>query len=482
MGLYTQRSATPNKRGCFLYGVIAFVIMPILLCGGALVLFIGRENAANRQLNAEKNRLYDLGLPADNATMKSYHDSLTSSEDTAGWLELIDKVQTDEFKASYAGVPILSSDAGEIPKRWTLEEPTDWPEEQNTRDFLRLWQSLIDDLETLASKQNEPDAKPVRMPIKFDSFLTLLPQTQEMRQLARVLMIRGETAVFDRDSAQVRRSVESLFGCAHALDGEPILVSQLVGMAIDAMALSLLKQAIEYDVLTEEDMLGLLKHVLKKTDIDATWKRAWHGERAMALPVFENPDLIGQTTPGGMSLPLRSRDALNYLETISGILEVPTDDLNTLSDGLQTEEAKLQARMAGGYLERFDNVMTSLISPAIVSGGNAFIRDAMSHRLAAQAIATRIYEKREGRLPDAMEALEGYTLDGVPLDLARLAPLGKQPFGYRLNDRGAVLWGFDPQARAEVPVELETLTAETNFQGQTEPWIWKIPASPSSRD
>lgn len=454
--------SVPKFRGrsCLLYGLVICFLLPVLLVGIALLVFAGRDASAKRLLEKRIEKLQAEGLPVDDESMADFHIDATSRRDLDVWLGILEELQSKQFSDSVDGVPIFD---GKVENPIPVTHGP-WAEEETTRAFLNRWSDLHDRTMRLCM-----DAEPVRFPITWQSVSTLLPKTQEMRQAARLLSLRGQVAVYDRDAAAARRSIDALLGCATVLSGEPILVSQLVSIAIDGMAMDVLKKAVEQDVLRERDLEDLLQEVLKKTTVGPEWQLSMKGERAMMLPIFQNPELINANI-GSSFLPFRSRDANNYLDLMENILEIPTTDLDQFQVRLEVEEAKLAEALSGSFIKKLDNMLTSMLTPAFSAAGSAFIRQALTHRIAALAMGARLYKIEHGKFPESLSLLEPYGV--VASDMV---PVGGKPFGYRLDEDRALLWGFSRMSEmTSVPDTPPDPQEGEPYVDQIRFWKWEL--------
>jgi hypothetical protein len=294
-----------------------------------------------------------------------------------------------------------------------------------------------------------------------------------MRSAARLLMLNGRVAIYDRNSAKTRLNIEALIGCSRTISGEPILVSQLVHIAIESMGIEVLRSALEHDVLNERDLMVLLPQILDGINIKPQWKIAIQGERAMMLPVFQHPERAADSE-GLRWLPGRSADTLHYLDFIEDVLAVPDNDFDEFRVGLDKVEQDLKKTFDGNLLQRFDSIMTAMMTPAVSAVGNAFIRNAVQHRMAALSIGIRLYEKRNGKMPTKLDDLKSLELGELTLDPAALLPPGDKPFGYRVEDNQVLIWGFDVNQVSSTPSEPPPTAdgipnAETNRL-----WIWTL--------
>ena len=311
------------------------------------------------------------------------------------------------------------------------------------------------------------DAKPVRFPIVFDSFGTRLQQTQEMRQAARLLLLRGRVGLRARDSVVVRDAIDGMLGVSRVNAGEPILVSQIVSIAIDGMALGLLKDSLKVDALNEADLQSLLPKVMATIHFGKEWEMAIAGERALALPVFADPKKA--RTVGVTSVPGRTRDALFYLDLTDGVLELPTNDLKEFKVKLQAVEAKMTEQAFANWITRFDSILTLQTTPAFAAAGDVFIRRALQHRMAALAIGLRLYEDRHGKLPNSLNDLSDLPMDLKPLGLTK-----ELSFGYRLEGSNAKLWGGSYQDVFSIPAEPPVIEVGEPDTSMKELWLWEF--------
>jgi hypothetical protein len=379
----------------------------------------------------------------------------------------------EAFAKSTHGIPLFDANAAE---ELVVPSPgITWTEEQATRDFLAKWSELHSSVSRLSLKQLEPASKPVRFLTEFDSINTLLPQTQNMRSAARLLMLNGQVAIYDRNSAKTKLHIEALIGCSRTISGEPILVSQLVHIAIDSMGISLLRTAIEHDVLDEKDLVGLLPRILDGINIKPQWKLAMQGERAMMLPLFQHPELATDLK-GVRWLPGRSVDTLHYVDFIDQILAVPDSDFDQFKTGLDKVEQDLKRKLGGSLFQKFDTILTGMMTPAVSAAGSAFIRDAVQRRMAALCIGIRVFEKRNGRMPTSLDDLKSLELGELRLEPASLLPPGGKPFGYRVEENKAVFWGFELSQASDTPSEPPPTADGVPNADINKRWIWTLEA------
>ena len=448
-----------SKRSCLVLSILIFVVLPLSLLTLLLLLWYGRESSAKSRLKARIASITKQGYPVDDASIDTYYKDRTDSSNTEAWLAVISMMTSQDFKASTNGVAYLGIGIeAEVP----ILPEDEWSEEKDSLAFLEKWESLHADVLRLSV-----DAKPVRFPIVFDSFGTRLQQTQEMRQAARLLLLRGRVGLRARDSVVVRDAIDGMLGVSRVNAGEPILVSQIVSIAIDGMALGLLKDSLKVDALNEADLQSLLPKVMATINFGKEWEMAIAGERALALPVFADPKKA--RTVGVTSVPGRTRDALFYLDLTDGVLELPTNDLKEFKVKLQAVEAKMTEQAFANWITRFDSILTLQTTPAFAAAGDVFIRRALQHRMAALAIGLRLYEDRHGKLPNSLNDLSDLPMDLKPLGLTKVLS-----FGYRLEGSNAKLWGGSYQDVFSIPAEPPVIEVGEPDTSMKELWLWEF--------
>lgn len=148
-----------------------------------------------------------------------------------------------------------------------------------------------------------------------------------------------------------------------------------------------------------------------------------------------------------------------------------TDDLAMFRHDLQSLNGYLTDLSNKDTRTRRSANMTLAIFPDAAGTGDAFIESVMLHRLATLAVMVRIYEKKNGRLPSALEALSK-----VGIDVSKVTPFGDKPFGYKVEDQVATLWGFSLQEHIETP-DMPPISDESNENAeQNKIWVWCLPA------
>lgn len=219
---------------------------------------------------------------------------------------------------------------------------------------------------------------------------------------------------------------------------EPLLISGLVGLAIDSMTLTTLTDLLP--TLTSNELALLDDSLLHDTLIlTPTLKRHFFGEEALGLRTFasfadaslglevlaaggaQTSAGIPWTTPSSSLVAspammlyrifLLPADLACYRRTMRLQQQLMAEPLSYLERKAATDslENKLTETRAG--------ILSSLILPALSAAMRAEVASQMRHRAAQVAVAATRMRLEEGRLPDSLSELVPRSLPAVPRDL-----------------------------------------------------------------
>ena len=446
--------------------------VPLILCGGVMLWWMGRNAAAQAKLDEKVIALSDRGMPVDDRTMTEFHATLTDDLNTARWLEVIQLVESKEMNDLVRNFPVMGI-GPEIP---AFGQP--WEQQDEVAAFLDKFKTTVDEIHVIAKSD-----VPVRFPIDFQSFDTLLPNAQGMRGVARLLMLEHAVAIRTADSQREFDAINSILGTSIALRGEPIVVSTLVSIALHGIAVSTIQESCEHGNLTDAQLKALDDRLRIFDDYKAEFRNALAGERAMALPVFQDPGRAQQDMPNIGARPI---DALYYLSLIGSLEEASDNDLNGIIQAGTDFQIKLEELAESqGMLGKFDTILTSLVTPAMGAITNAFVRDGMSNRLTRLGIGVRRYQLAKGAYPATLADLEE-----IGIDTSSLNALDDNPFGYSVADGKVTLWGYDlaasvtfqpnmavPATPPPLPPAVRTPEEESADASKFEinkTWVWQL--------
>src|SRR5213593_407661 len=90
------------------------------------------------------------------------------------------------------------------------------------------------------------------------------------------------------DLSGAMRAIEDLWALSESLAQEPILISQLVRIASEEMALSSIERIMNRQRFSPDQLADLIQ-MLNADHNDAALKRGWIGERCFGLAIFHMP-------------------------------------------------------------------------------------------------------------------------------------------------------------------------------------------------
>lgn len=458
-----QDGKTSGRSRLFLF---LFLGLPFLLGGGCLALWVGRNRVADAELRARLDERKQAGLPVDQASLAEFYRQRTEVEDAPRWQVVFEQMGTTQFLADAQAMPVLGTGA-EIPS-----PDETWAEQQSVEAFLSKYSVTLNEVLELG-KSNDP----VQFPVQFGSQDSILEVAQQMRPVARMLVLQRRVCQRNGNAEGQFNAINAMIGCCLALRGESVIVTQMSGAAIHGIAIGELRDAIERDELTTEQ-LNLLGERLKVfEDFRSPYQAAMQGEVGFMLPRLLNPTLEAEDGPSPPTIPFvsRSRGAVTLLDLFKRAND-NAEGASLPEFAKATWQFQIDAEAyfeEAGWLAKLDSMAAVTAVPAMTAFGEVVVRQVMQNRMALIGIAARQFEDARGTLPGSLAELEEQGIGPA----IRQTAIG-QEFGYRLQEAGAVLWSYDLQGRTrdpQVPSEPPEVTAESDFR--TKSWVWRLDAT-----
>ncbi len=462
-----------SPRRTFLIGACLLFGVPIVLCAGVMTWYFGRQSVAAGKVQQRIEDLSQRGEPVDDESMQLCYEVATSNKNTERWVALRELLETSLFNESARDMPFhgaVDEDNQEIIVPLPGE---DWPNRKAVDDFLQTWQAELKTIHELAEAEYVNIGKPLRRPIEFRSVATLLPDTQHIRTMARLLQLEHAVATFDGDQQRAYECIRACRGLERSTYGEPLIISQLIGRAVAGLAGEMIQTSVQLDQLSDEQMDDVAENFPTFGKLYELYELSIRGERAMMLPLFSNPqqanDIMELDSISGANLLTKTRasDALYYLERIDSFLSLPNDDMQAFRNAAKraTDRLENDARNAG-MLETMDRAMSYMLIPAVGFYTEAIVRQAEHDNLAKLAMAVRKFRHQFDRWPQSLNELSRIGVDASQLRAANW------PFGYRVEPSGAaVLWGINPTTQLTLPSQPPETDGENERNAA---WVWRL--------
>ncbi len=326
----------------------------------------------------------------------------------------------------------------------------------------------------------------LRYPLNYRGINTLLPHVARQKRAAQWLSASALYKVHLNDISGAIDDIESILLLARFIENEPILISQLVRVAVVQIAVQNCWPLLQHDVGNAE--LVRLQKLFCDINMIGPMTLALQGERAMDRDTFAmirseqiNFDAIADSTtldgddddtpraldnvPYGneMKNALRAhvifpiwRQVFSYEDERHALEEMQRmiDGTRTATKarsaaGLQPLDAILKEKhRAGGEYRSWKYFVTGLLVPATAKAGNRAFRSQTHCEMIVAAVALKRYHMRHKKHPNDLHGLVPEFVPQVPIDY-----MDGKPLRYRLDGDQFVLWsvGLDGKDNGGTP-------------------------------
>ena len=287
------------------------------------------------------------------------------------------------------------------------------------------------------------------------SFDMLLPEMQSLRKAAQLLVLKTRREAADGNAEDALRDVARIQRIGRHAASEPILISNLVGIAIDTMALDTLAQVLP--TLRKSDLAVLdAPEIRDLITTPPAFASHLYGEEAFGLSIFADladdqrsgPDLIdlagnGQPQPSvlrtlPLSLPYRVfflpadlagyRSIMTQYQAAASQTE-PYPDLTKRIDAIETQTR-----------DRSPGMLSSMIVPALGAVFKAQTRSVAHHRAATALVAATKQRLETGAVPETFDQLAAQLVPPASRDPFT----ADQPLIMKRTDNALLVYSIGP--------------------------------------
>ena len=352
-------------------------------------------------------------------------------------------------------------------------------------------------------------------------FNLLLPHLAKLKSLAQWLSAATENDLHAGRLNEAAANLNTLLSLANAFRDERLIISQLVRMAITAIAISPAWESLQADGWTDAQLAELQKN-WESLEFLQPMEHALEMERAMGIEAFDrlrNSDaerrqfFNGNFPGGGSGSPLATPasvaevpefalewskehlsslssfagetawlrlwsydDELRYVQTLQLMLEVPRrarraqSFISAQASGTK-EYQRIWEHDDSGSARYW---LSRLLGPALEKASAKAARIETQRELVVTAIALKRYQLRHGRLPPDLKSMVPEYLAQTPRDF-----MDGRELRYRLNaDSGFVLYsvnedGKDDGGDATLPEDRQGRPSMINGRDM----VWPVPAT-----
>ena len=422
-------SETGHKKG----RKIRFSHILIVLLLTAVCAFVMFRLSVRSKLRARIDAIRAAGYPVTCEELDQWY-SIPETAENAAYI-ILDAFEFYQKPQDSKLLPLLGK--AELPAR-------NIPLSEETKNIIA--QYLSDNQKTLELLHEAATFEHSRYPIDLSLGLgTQMYHFSDLRKGAMLLKLEAVLHAEDDKSRLAARSVTSIFGIAHSLAEEPVIISQLSRTGCQGLAVSSLERAINRVEFTDEQLVKLAQTVANAEDLSAL-TRAFVGGRCTGINIFKNPASLSSEIVGEKMLPapilelykamgLADMDAIIYLDFMNDYIETTQLPLHQRQRAAGTIEAKLEATSKV-------HILLHKFMPAFSRVITLEIRAIARLRTARVGLAIQRYRLATGHLPDTLTDLVPTYLDAVPED-----PFDGRALRYEKLETGFVVYSVDEDRR-----------------------------------
>lgn len=410
----TPRS--PKQVKTWIWLALAMVMVVLLLSA-----LIGAwQYSASLRVDAELAKIRQLGEPASVRELETFYSIADGEQNvTSLWLAGFEGLDDKDAYVLAGALPwVGTGDETKVPQPG---EP--WAELASAEAYLKKFESQLGNLHAAARAGGK-----ARYATDFSKGIAmLLPHVQKLRGAYRLLMLEATCRAQRGDAHGAAIAIDTMLKLAASLEGEPILISNLVRIACNGMARQQLSQLLPQVEFAELD-LAMLQDDLARIDDLAVFRRAILGERVLGLTVFSQDgpaDALGNDAPPGAYLSITRRaDCACYLNLMGKYVAATKLPWPKMVLGLDQAELDLKSIIGqGGVMGKMKYPLTALLVPALRAAANSTGTSLSQNRAATSALAVQRFRLRQGRLPTTWQELVPEFLSEVPVNPVDGLPL-----------------------------------------------------------
>ncbi|MHC4479055.1 MAG: hypothetical protein ACYTEL_25805 [Planctomycetota bacterium] len=316
--------------------------------------------------------------------------------------------------------------------------PRTEPLPEGTKTLIRAY--LADNQQALELLHEAAKIEHCRYPVNFRMGLaTLMPYLSDVRKATQLLDLEAILSAEDAQPDAAVRSIASMFGVARSLSEEPLVISQLVRIACQALAVSGLERVVNRTKLTDEHLRDL-GQMLVDAECPRAMSRAFVGERCFGIDVFTKPtrQKMGLISHGG-EVPallvavhsftgLLDKEAIIYLDLMDHFIQAGQLPPHQRCEAADAVDARFEKTSK-------IRIFLRAFMPALAKATELDIRNVARLRSAQVGLGVERYRLASGRLPEKLaELVPGY-LAAIPTD-----PFDGEDIRYRRLEAGYVAY------------------------------------------
>jgi len=383
---------------------------------------VGWRSAAARRADNMLAEISERGEPVTAAELNAYYVLADGTVDTTElWVAAMAPLDGAAFSADAGDLPVVGTSNAEIPPPG---QP--WAELEDVEALLAKYAQTMEQLHRAADQGGA-----ARYDLNFeDGFAMLLEHVQTLRGGARMLSLEAHVRAHRGDSHGAAESLHAINMLGKSLEHEPVMVSQLVRIAVGGVSTDLFRRLLPQVEFSDAD-LQRLSEDYRATRYNEGFRRSLLGERTVGIQAFRNPagdEAVGGELPHPLLGLNPNEDLCQYLALMEKMLAAAQKPTPQARKDLGQVKQDLAA-VSSSPLSRIRYPLTTLLLPALDAALEAAARGNGLNDSAITAIAIERYRRDRGQIPDDLQQLVPDFLPAVPTD-----PYDGKPIRYVVKE------------------------------------------------
>lgn len=386
--------------GCMVAALLLMIFVP------AMSLFVWNHDKG-RKVDQQMAKIVAAGQPTTYVELDQFYALPSGAADTTQlWLDGMEILVADKLPDAAKSLPFVGD--GKPP---LLGEP--WPEINKAEELLKRYAEAMDKFHA-ATKLGGA----ARYPIVFSNGYEMkLEHAQNLRSAARLLALEAYVRGHRGDASGCAESLRGIFAARRSLEQEPVVISNLVCIALHSIAIQALADNLAHVKFSEADLRALQDDINSFKPRNGL-QRGFIGERVIGCEGYQS----GGISVESKRIPFINSDFAFYLELFDDLITATNEDFPQCLAAGPKYDQKLKA-MIGGSFSKFSHIVSALLAPAMSAAFEASARTTAESGGANAAIAVEFYRRKHGRLPQSLDELVPEFLPRVPQDPYVGAPL-----------------------------------------------------------
>ena len=416
----TEQSTHPQPPRKIL--LITIVVLILVAIAGAAIYGLSGSSRLNRQLADLRSR----GLPTNGEELNAFYTTPPDVADTTELWTAATKKADDLYRTTMKadGIPLFAEGLSKIPP-----PGEEWAELEISRTFLK---DLDNEIQLI---RDAADAGGMaRYQVNFtQGYNATLTDQQQLRTLAMLSSLSSHVHAHDGQSAEVITDLKSIFAASDSIRGEPILVSQLIRIAIHAMGCKLAADMLPHGK-WPNDELQILQIATRSADFRSEMRTAFHGELVLCLNEIDSSPY-----PHSMFRSANKSKAVDFWAESTEGLETSWQEALTRQKKVDAEVKTISA----SSVSRLTYKSLIKIVPSVSRCIRAGVKAEGRQNCCIAAIAVQRYRLKHGRLPTTLTDLKDFVPDDNPSKSSRLIdPVDGQPLRFKTSNDGVVIYSI----------------------------------------